>query len=544
MKIERLKKTDLAEVAEIHMACFNESPYFTNLNKEEALENIKLKLIHSDSKNCLVVKENKKIVGYLITRTMPVSKVIVFGPLGVRKKYRSKHLGLVLTLSALFNLEKKGQTLIIKVDKRAASYLLPYYRRIGFEPVKENEKHYFLKYFPYRVFKKNNIMWRKEPQGGVLRRKGKYYRIDEDTRKLLMTKLINVPPKLLGIPLEAEKDLIDFLKTGKEKGKPHKMPELRYPLKMRLEITGKCNNRCKWCYANQRYAQTELSINDFKKIIKKLAHNGVFKITFSGGEPTLNPELPSLVEYATSYDLVTHLISNGTFLTKDLVTKLEKAGLKSVQISIEGFEKTHNDTTQNNSFNQCVSGIKNCLESKISVATNTTLSRLNYSEITDFLIFLDKLGVPRATLNKVVSDDPNISLSFDEIESVLKKVSKLNLKLKLGWLGVIGKCDLDISKYFNAPRCSACSTSIAISPNGEIRPCSFSNVSLGNIQTNSLKKIWSSEYCTKFRNHEILPEKCKTCKEKKICPGTCVLDLLEQYANQSESSLSIPSSGS
>ena len=62
---------------------------------------------------------------------------------------------------------------------------------------------------------------------------------------------------------------------------------------------------------------------------------GVVQAHFSGGEPTLRPDLATLVEAAAACGLYTNLITQGTFLDDALLDRLIASGLDHVQISIQ-----------------------------------------------------------------------------------------------------------------------------------------------------------------------------------------------------------------
>ena len=59
-------------------------------------------------------------------------------------------------------------------------------------------------------------------------------------------------------------------------------------------------------------------------------------VSFTGGEPTLRPDLPELVAYARSRGLRVNLITNGILCAGDgYVAALREAGLHSAQVSLE-----------------------------------------------------------------------------------------------------------------------------------------------------------------------------------------------------------------
>jgi pyruvate-formate lyase-activating enzyme len=76
-------------------------------------------------------------------------------------------------------------------------------------------------------------------------------------------------------------------------------------------------------------------LDEFETTVKRLK---VKRATLGGGEPTLDPELPDLVELLEGLGIKTLLITNGHILNGKLLERLEKAGLSGAQISIKAYD--------------------------------------------------------------------------------------------------------------------------------------------------------------------------------------------------------------
>lgn len=526
IKIERLSENSLREAATLHLASFNDAPYNSGLSFETAFKDLKQKFKNGFKEYCLVLRKNKRVIAYLITELR--DNLIIFGPIGVKKEFRGKQMGLVLLSKVIHDLQNEGfSKFVLRIDKNA-DYLLEYYGKIGFEKNKETDGHYYLKLNEKKLFRHEGIRWRKENRGGLMHYCNRYYYIDDDVRLILALNAITRECTWALKNNDIEKFNL-FLKS--KRAKKMENNEMRFPRKMRLEITNKCNNRCVWCYASNRYEKENLSNEEFTSVIKSLADNGVFEITFSGGEPTLNKALPELIEYANNLGLITHLITNGTLLSKDVVKKLERAGLKTIQISVEGIEDQHNRITNSNCFKGCINGIKNVIDSRISLATNTTISSLNKNNVYEILQLLHSLGVKKANFNYCVTDKTDLKMSKEELENVLEQISSFKKDgFETNWLQPMELCYIDIYKYFSKiSKCSACDTSITISANGDLRPCSFSGTVVGNIKKNNLEEVWNSNFFKKFREKEMMKEKCIDCTKLAKCGGGCKIELLKNY---------------
>lgn len=64
---------------------------------------------------------------------------------------------------------------------------------------------------------------------------------------------------------------------------------LDFPVRVLWKITGKCNCKCKHCWAT--ISNTEAKKDELIKVAKEIADNNVFLVSLSGGEPLLNKNL-------------------------------------------------------------------------------------------------------------------------------------------------------------------------------------------------------------------------------------------------------------
>ncbi len=133
------------------------------------------------------------------------------------------------------------------------------------------------------------------------------------------------------------------------------------PLAVLAEITHRCPLQCPY-WSNpvelERNA-SELSTDEWKKVLSELAQIGVLQIHFSGGEPTARKDLVELIQHATDVGLYSNLITSAVLLTKDKLAALADAGLSHVQISFQGSEHVVADR---------VAGLKNAHAKKIEAA--------------------------------------------------------------------------------------------------------------------------------------------------------------------------------
>ncbi|RLE73061.1 MAG: radical SAM/SPASM domain-containing protein, partial [Thermoprotei archaeon] len=68
--------------------------------------------------------------------------------------------------------------------------------------------------------------------------------------------------------------------------------------------------------------------------------------------------------------------------------------------------------------------------------------------------------------------------------------------------------------------CGAGRAYIALEPNGDIQPCVFMPIKIGNILKDNFRDLWiHNEILNKLRNRDILIGKCGSCPYRYICGG-------------------------
>jgi radical SAM protein with 4Fe4S-binding SPASM domain len=322
---------------------------------------------------------------------------------------------------------------------------------------------------------------------------------------------------------------------------------LSAPLRMDLALTFRCQNNCIHCYAGGPHETDELSTDQWKRVIDKLHSIGVFILTFTGGEPTLREDLPELLLYAENRGAVTGLITNGRRLKdKSYAEQLEKAGLDFVQVTLESHKPQIHDqmTATKGSWKETLAGIKNALQTKVYVTTNTTLSKYNASEFLQTMDFIKELGVGAFGCNSLIYSgkageiSKEFALPLETLNELMPKIrDKANqLGLKFLWYTPTQYCRLDPVKLgLGVKSCTAANVNMCVGPNGDVYPCQSYFESLGNLLRDDWPKIWNNPLSVKLRNREYVEPKCKDCPQLQICGGGCPLDLQDKSYICSES---------
>ena len=107
-----------------------------------------------------------------------------------------------------------------------------------------------------------------------------------------------------------------------------------HPILAQIVPIRRCNLSCAYC---NEYDKTSDPVpkDVMLRRVDKLSELGTGIITFSGGEPTLHPDLDALIARVRKNGAIATLITNGYLLTPDRIKRLNAAGLDYLQISID-----------------------------------------------------------------------------------------------------------------------------------------------------------------------------------------------------------------
>jgi MoaA/NifB/PqqE/SkfB family radical SAM enzyme len=114
----------------------------------------------------------------------------------------------------------------------------------------------------------------------------------------------------------------------------HAMASGDHPLLAQIVPIRRCNLACTYCNEFDK-TSPPVPTDVMLQRIDKLGELGTAIITFSGGEPTLHPDLDALIRRVRQRGAIATLITNGYLLTPERIKRLNAAGLDYLQISID-----------------------------------------------------------------------------------------------------------------------------------------------------------------------------------------------------------------
>jgi len=327
------------------------------------------------------------------------------------------------------------------------------------------------------------------------------------------------------------------------------------PYQIVWDVTYACNLHCKHCYATAgKPWKDELTTEEAKRAIDIFDRAGVTIIAFSGGEPLVRPDIMELARYATDKGIYVAMATNGTLITKEKAKEMKEAGVQFVQISLDGIDaKTHDEFRGvKGAFDKTVQGIKNAVAEGFFVEISTTVTRYNYKQLPDIIQFGEDLGanwfmaynfVPTGRGKEIFEMD----LSPGEREEALKMLwGELRKGRKINVLSTApqfarvalqheeGESQKIVPTHFYNPKlagqlvdlaefiggCGAGRFYVSMRANGDLQPCVFFPLKVGNILEDDFEELWKkNEVLSNLRNKDILEGFCGKCDYRYYCGG-------------------------
>jgi AdoMet-dependent heme synthase len=305
------------------------------------------------------------------------------------------------------------------------------------------------------------------------------------------------------------------------------------PLVISWNVTRKCNLKCSHCYINAASGEytDELNTEESKRLIDQISEVSRPLLILSGGEPLLRKDVFELIQYGTQKGLRMGLGSNGSLIDNDVAKKLKEAGIKTVSISLDSHVPEHHDEFRGvkGSWQKVVNALKALRDNDVLVQVNTTLTQQNYNEIDDIMSIAEKLGVENFHLFFLVPTGRGIkiaditpSMYENMIKTTFAKTArhKLNVRPSCApqFMRIAKDMNLDMRQWIRG--CIAGLYYCRVYPNGEITPCPYLPVKLGNIRQKSFKDIWfNSDIFKNLRDFSTLKGKCGSCEYRSLCGG-------------------------
>jgi MoaA/NifB/PqqE/SkfB family radical SAM enzyme len=197
--------------------------------------------------------------------------------------------------------------------------------------------------------------------------------------------------------------LIDSEITGlRPVGMPSSEGDLPYagnyvdPSWVGVNLGAQCDSHCQFCFTDWIRKKPPLTMREVVRFLTFAHRLGVSSVVFSGGEPTLRHDLPSLIQEARAvgYSDICLQTNGNRLAVQGKLTELRTAGLTAILVSLHGENATtHDELTQHPGSHLAVVGALELLsDTDIEVAVNMVVCTHNLAEAAGVLALVRRLN--------------------------------------------------------------------------------------------------------------------------------------------------------
>jgi len=312
------------------------------------------------------------------------------------------------------------------------------------------------------------------------------------------------------------------------------VPDL--PVEVMIEITPKCNFKCKFCFNRVSFAASghegkELKGEYIKKIIDNIKKSKVPIVRFTGGEPMLREDIFELIKYAKSKGLKVRLNTNGSLISSYAVAKEMTKYLDYVLFSLHAYDPREDEK---------ITGFKNSLEKKIRaikwfrkagvniIRINTIATLKNINNLEKFYELIKELKIDRWAVNRLIPlsgkvkswGEKELPLLINKLIKIKKDKFKNKIPTQIHIVNAVPLCATDpikLNAICSGGRSVDGHERFVIDPRGFAKPIYYLEKNIGNPL--DILGCWNHPFMKSMRNYEILPVECKECPFLDKCKG-------------------------
>jgi len=249
-----------------------------------------------------------------------------------------------------------------------------------------------------------------------------------------------------------------------------------------------CNLRCQHCSVKRFQGKTDarqFTIADVKELFRQADEMGLARVTITGGEPLVFKDFDELVAAIDPQKFYINCDTNGWLLDEKRAKHLKSIGVDRVQLSIDSLDADEHDSFRRakGSHERAMKAVDIALDAGLGIFIQTvvTKQRLHSAEFIKFVEYFNKkgIGVFVSYAKPVGSWEGKFDVLVDKDDMKYTEVLEKNHKLFTHLTPAYG---LNMG-------CIAVKGMFSVTQYGDVLPCPYIHVSIGNVLEEPLKDI-------------------------------------------------------
>jgi len=333
---------------------------------------------------------------------------------------------------------------------------------------------------------------------------------------------------------------------------PARVPDdcLAAPARAYFELTRRCNLACRTCFNDShRSLPDELTTLEILDALDQLDRLGTFETRFTGGEPTMHPDLGEIVTFARERGFYVSLGTNGVY-SDEVRSWIYESGVDWFIVSLDGTEAVNDRVRGRGTYRQVVRTLSElAAHSHLRVRLNMVVARHNVHVIEALARLADEYDVE--SLNMIPlrpygrSVEAMTADMFDQGDfyAFIRNIQDLRQRYQVQSITTLDLLDPEATTSHDPivqkkRTCAAGVEATVIGATGDVYGCSYSPASFpdstdmegrrmfvaGNVREASLHTIWrDSARWAVFRCLDVYKNpKCQACPHYGVrCVGSC-----------------------
>ncbi len=310
---------------------------------------------------------------------------------------------------------------------------------------------------------------------------------------------------------------------------------------LQFHITGRCNLRCKHCYRTEGDVET-LSYEDVISVIEQFKtlrkayneqHHTERKghINITGGEPFFRKDIKEILRYLGDQkeELSYGVLSNGSFLTEDMIAVLKETEVSFVQLSIDGNREMHDALRAPGDYDRVFETAERLEKLGIRTYISFTANKDNFKFLPHVASECRKRKITKLWSDRLVpigngEEIKDLVITCKDLPDYIKAMKKARGNVLTRLLYPKTAVTMNRALQFQGSdgavySCSAGKSLITVDEFGTVLPCRRMPIPCGTVFDSTLTEIYYNNEIMKKLRGCFEPKECAACAYAYLCKG-------------------------
>lgn len=254
-------------------------------------------------------------------------------------------------------------------------------------------------------------------------------------------------------------------------------------------------------------------------------------VNLTGGEPFIRKDIHRILQYfCENKDCLSFgILSNGSFLDKELIDHLKKAEVSFIQLSLDGDRPTHDALRAEGDYDRVLQTAQSLEESGIRTYISFTAHTGNFRHLPLVAKECRRRGITKLWSDRLVpigggQELEMLSITRDNLPQYLHSLKRAQGGALKRLFFPRTAVTLNRALQFQGTKgeiysCSAGDSLITVDEFGNIMPCRRMPIICGNVTETSLKDIYYGHSVFRALRQEYIPSECAACRYALLCKG-------------------------